>query len=75
MINTKLLSHIHSLALPTTKYFFQLNAIQPRCLLHTSLPLLNKDVAKIDWAEEQPHMRIEAKAMIEHKRMYKEEQW
>jgi hypothetical protein len=36
---------------------------------------LNKNVVKNDLAEEQPHMRIEAKATAEHKRMYKEEQW
>ncbi len=75
MINTKLLSHIHYLTSPTTKYLLQVNSIQPRCLLHTCSPLLNKNVVKNDLAEEQPHMRIEAKATAEHKRMYKEEQW
>jgi hypothetical protein len=33
---------------------------------------MNKDMVKIDRVEEQPHMRIEAKAIIEQKRMYKE---
>jgi hypothetical protein len=73
MQSTKLLVHIRYLALPTTKYFFQWNSIQSRCLLHTCLPLMNKDVAMIDRAEEQPHMRIEAEGIIEHKRTYNEE--
>jgi len=36
---------------------------------------MNKDMAMIDRAEEQPHMRNEAKGIIEHKRTYNEEQW
>ena len=61
MTNTKLLFRIHYLTSPTTKYFSQLNSIQPRCLIHTCLPLMNKDST-----EEQLHMRIE------DKRMYKD---
>ena len=75
MINTKLLFHIRYLPSPTTKYLLQVNSIQPRCLLHTCSPLLNKNVVKNDLVEEQPHMRTQAKAIAAHKRMYKEEQW
>jgi hypothetical protein len=66
MQNTKLLFHGHYLTLPTVKYLSRLNSIQPRCLLHTCLPLMNKDVMKIDSTEEQSHMRME------YKRMYKD---
>lgn len=75
MKSTKLLFNIRYLTSPATKYFFEWNSVQSRCLLHTCLPLMNKDMAKIDSTEEQPHMRIEAKAIMEHKRMYNEEQW
>jgi hypothetical protein len=72
---TKLLFRIHYLASPTTKYFFHLNTIQQKCLLHTCVPLMNyKDSAQTDRSEEQVHMRVEAKAASEHKRMYKEGQ-
>ncbi len=72
MNSSKLFYHIRYLVSPTTKYSLQWNSIQSRCLLHTCLPLMNKDMVKIDRVEEQPHMRIEAKAIIEQKRMYKE---
>jgi hypothetical protein len=69
MINTKSLFRIRYLVSPTTKYVYQLNSVESQCLLHTCLPLMNKDIAKIDYAEEQPHMRTE------HTRMYYEEPW
>ncbi|CAF1583479.1 unnamed protein product [Rotaria sp. Silwood1] len=67
MKNTKLLFNIHYLSSPTIKYFYQLNSIQSKCLLHTSIPLMNKDMAKIDSIEEHPHMRAVTKAIIQHK--------
>ncbi|CAF3303288.1 unnamed protein product [Rotaria sp. Silwood2] len=67
MKSIRLLFHIHYLSSPTTKYFYQLNSIQSRCLLHTCLPLMNKDMAKMDSIEEHPHMRIVARAIIQHK--------
>lgn len=54
-----------------------MNSLQQRCLLHTCLPLMNKekssdkkDINKSDGSDEQPHMRIEPKATTEEKRMY-----
>ena len=63
MRSSKLLVQIRYLASPTTKYF-----LQSRCLLHST----EQGIAK---AEEQPHMRVEAKAIIEQKRMYCEKEW
>lgn len=62
MKSTKLLFNFRYLSSPTTKYF-----------VHTSLPLMNKDMAMAGYAGEQPHMRVETKAMIENKRTYHEE--
>jgi hypothetical protein len=64
MNSSKVLFRIRYLVSPTTKY-----SVQSRCLLHTCLPLMNKDMIKMDRVEEQSHMRIE------QKRMYNEKQW
>ncbi|CAF0848702.1 unnamed protein product [Rotaria sordida] len=67
MKSTRLLFRIHYLSSPTTKYFYQLNSIQSRCLLHTSLPLMSKDMTKMNLIEEHPHVKTMSKAIIQHK--------
>ncbi len=61
------------------RYVSSHNSRQQRCLLHTCLPLMNKENStekkqsnKSDGFSEQPHMRVHAKAIAEEKRMYKE---
>ncbi len=68
----------------STKLLFlicRLSSLSKKRLLHTCLPLMNKEKSskekyssKSDEFDEQPHMRIEAKATTEEKRMYKENQ-
>lgn len=68
MKSTKLLFRICSLSSSTSRNFFQ-----QRYLLHTCSPYFNKENSsskKSDGSEEQPHMRVEAKAAAEEKRMY-----
>ena len=47
------------------------SALQSRCLIHTCLPVMNQEKSaqqdKPDQLDEQPHMRIEAKAAAEEK--------
>ncbi len=76
MKSTKLLFHLRYLSSPSTQYLLYINSLQQRRLLHTCLPLMNKekssdrkDSNKSDGFQEQPHMRIEAKATTEEKRM------
>ncbi len=56
----------------------RLSSLSNKRLVHTCLPLMNKEKSskekysnKSDAFDEQPHMRIEAKAATEEKRMYK----
>jgi hypothetical protein len=73
MQSSKLLFNSRLLILSRNKYLVQWNSIQSPCFFHTCLPMMNKDMVEIDRAQEQPHMRIEAKAIIEQKRRYNEE--
>jgi hypothetical protein len=77
MKTMKLLFYIRHLPSSSTRHLLHTNSLQQRCLLHTSFPLMNKEKSseKVDSAprhgsEEQPHMRIEAKAAAEEKGLY-----
>lgn len=77
MKSMKLLFTIRHLSASSTKHLFHINSFQQRCLLHTCLPLMNKekssekkDSTQHNGFDEQPHMRIETKAAREEKRMY-----
>ncbi len=66
MKSTRFLFHVRYLPSSSTRH-----------LLHTCLPLMNKekssdkkDANKSDGSQEQPHMRIEAKALAGDKSMY-----
>jgi hypothetical protein len=77
MASKQLLFHIRHLSLSSTKHVLDINSFQQRCLLHTSLPLMNKekssekkDATQRGGSNEQPHMRVEAKAAAAEKRRY-----
>lgn len=65
MKTTRLLLQIQYLSPTTNKYFYQINSIQQRCSIHTSVPLMIPHSG-----EEQPHARAIAKTVNHHKRTY-----
>jgi len=59
------------LSAPSTKHLVRMDSLQQRCLLHTCLPLMNKEKsANGGEGLEQPHMRIEARAAAAEIRIY-----
>ena len=72
MTTTRLLFRVHYLSPSAVKYFYQSNSIQSRCFLRTCLPLMNKGTMKTNSDEEQSHMRLEAKTIVNRNRTYKE---
>ncbi|CAF1077509.1 unnamed protein product [Adineta steineri] len=74
----KLLFHIRYISPSMTKQLLHSNSFQQRSLLHTCVPLLNKEKlpdksnsSKKEKFDEQPHMRIESKAAAREKNPYK----
>lgn len=72
MKSVKVLFYIRHLSWSSTQQFFHINSFQQRCFLHTCLPLMNQEKSsdKSDGSQEQPHMRIEAKAAAKGKGIY-----
>ncbi len=76
MKGVKLLFHFRQLSSSSTRHAFHRNSFEQRSLLHTCLPLMNqeksaqkKESNKSTGSDEQPHMRIEAKASAKDKGM------
>ncbi|CAF3387933.1 unnamed protein product [Rotaria socialis] len=64
MKTTRLLLNLHNLySPPKTTYLYQVNSIQSRCFLHTSTPLMDKNMACV---EEHPHTRAVVQAINQH---------